>query len=303
MSITFKNLFRESNIDFVENLPLSKYTTFKIGGNADVGVFPKNEEQAIKVFDIIRANSLKYIILGNGSNVLVSDEGFSGVAVILSGMHGYSVCDTTVTASAGMPLTRLAFVACENSLSGLEFAYGIPGTVGGGIYMNAGAYGGEVGKVLLSSKWYDMNTGKVGEYTNAEHCFAYRNSIYMNEDKIILSAKFKLETADKDGILSKMNEYMYSRREKQPLEYPSAGSVFKRGNGFITAKLIEEAGLKGRRVGNAQVSEKHAGFIVNLGGATACDVLKLVDIVKDEIFEKYGYKIECEVRIVRNYGM
>lgn len=291
-------LLEGKNIEYAEERPLSAYTTFKIGGNARLIIFPKTVEQAVDVFDAIGSFGIKSLVLGNGSNVLVSDKGFDGAAVVLSSMKGYAVEGNIIYADVGVPLTRLASLAAENSLTGLEFAYGIPGSVGGGIFMNAGAYGGELGNVILSSRWYDTENGTIGEYSNIEHEFAYRHSVYMDESKIVLSSVIRLESGDKNEIVSKMEQYMSQRREKQPLEYPSAGSVFKRGNGFITAKLIEEAGLKGRRVGNAQVSEKHSGFIVNLGGASSDDVLRLVDIIKREVYEKFGREIECEIRYV-----
>ena len=292
------DLLGKENIRYIENCPLSQYTTFRIGGAARLAVFPKNTDEALLVLEAIRNSECRLLVLGNGSNVLVSDSGFDGAAIILSGMRGMSFEGNIIRADAGVPLTRLAAAAAEKSLTGLEFAYGIPGSVGGGIFMNAGAYGGELGRVVKSSIWYDTKTGKTGEYSGDEHHFSYRHSVYMEESKIVLSAVFELEEGEHDAIVSQMDDYLVRRREKQPLEYPSAGSVFKRGNGFITAKLIEDAGLKGRRIGGAQVSEKHAGFIVNLGGATADDVLMLIEAVKHEVYERFGCEIECEVRYI-----
>ncbi len=277
---------------------LAPYTTFRIGGAAKIAVFPKNPGEAVTALGLIRDSGARCLVLGNGSNVLVSDSGFDGAAVILSGMRNYSLDGEKITAAAGLSITRLSSIAAENSLSGLEFAYGIPGTVGGGVFMNAGAYGGEIGSVVLLSEWYDLKTGRTGEYEGAEQGFSYRHSVYMDEEKIILSAVFGLEKGDRAGITSRMEDYMARRREKQPLEYPSAGSVFKRGNGFITAQVIDEVGLKGRSVGGAMVSEKHAGFIINTGGATSDDVLRLIEIIKREVFEKTGHTIECEVRYI-----
>ena len=214
-------------------------------------------------------------------------------------MRTYAVEGEHITADAGIPLTKLASVAAKEWLSGLEFAYGIPGTLGGGIYMNAGAYGGEMSQVVVSSRYYDAATGECGIYDGAAHEFAYRHSAYMDSAKIVLSATMKLTRGDKNAIEAAMADYMSRRRDKQPLEYPSAGSVFKRGNGFITAQKIDEAGLKGRTVGGAQVSEKHAGFIINKGGATASDVLELIEIIKTEVHEKFALYIECEVRYIK----
>ncbi len=288
----------QENIEYCENCPLAPYTTFRIGGPAGLAVFPKSSGEAVKALGAVRSSGMRYLVLGNGSNVLIDDGGFDGAVVILTGMRAFSVGNGFITADAGLSLTRLASIAAANSLTGLEFAYGIPGTVGGGVYMNAGAYGGELAQIAVSSRWYDMETGEIGEYSGAEQDFSYRHSVYMNDRKIILSATFRLAPGERDKIGAAMDDYMSRRREKQPLELPSAGSVFKRGNGFITAKLIEDAGLKGRRVGDAEVSEKHAGFIVNRGKATSADVLGLIEVVKREIRDKFGKDIECEVRYI-----
>ncbi len=299
--MNYKNLasvLNSEGIEAVESCPLAQHTTFKIGGAAKLAVFPKSADEAISLFDRLRTLETKVLLLGNGSNVLISDKGFDGVAVITDRMKAFSRNGDTLEAEAGLSLTRLASLAADASLSGLEFAYGIPGTVGGGIFMNAGAYGGELGSLVSSSRWYDLETGEVGEYSNSEQSFSYRHSVFMDEKKLVLSSVFKLSRGNEADIRAKMNDFMSQRREKQPLELPSAGSVFKRGNGFITAKLIEEVGLKGRRIGGAEVSKKHAGFIVNLGGATSDDVLRLIDEIKREIFEKTGFTIECEIRYI-----
>ncbi|MCI8388466.1 MAG: UDP-N-acetylmuramate dehydrogenase [Clostridiales bacterium] len=292
------NLFTSQGIKCAEGLPLAGYTSFRIGGAAELVVFPKNADEAVFVLNEIRSE--RYIVLGNGSNVLIDDNGFDGVVIILSEMREFEVSgdSLTLTSEAGFPLTKLASSAAKLSLTGLEFAYGIPGTVGGGVFMNAGAYGGEMSNVVVSSRWFDTDTGEIGAYTGGEHEFAYRHSAYMEGNRIILSVDCHLQHGDKAEIEAKMNDYMSRRRDKQPLDLPSAGSVFKRGDGFITAQLIEAAGLKGRSVGGAEVSEKHAGFIVNRSGATSCDVLDLIDIVKETIFEKFGKTIECEVRYI-----
>ena len=289
----------EAKIEYSENTPLAPYTSFRIGGPARLIVFPKSCDEATLVFDLLRAEGVRTLVLGNGTNVIVADEGFAGAAVILSGMRTFVVDGEHITADAGMPLTKLASVAAKESLSGLEFAYGIPGTLGGGIYMNAGAYGGEMSQIIVSSQYYDMATGECGTVDGAAHEFAYRHSVYIDGTKIVLSATVKLKRGDKNEIEAAMADYMSRRRDKQPLEYPSAGSVFKRGNGFITAQKIDEAGLKGRAVGGAQVSEKHAGFIINKGGATASDVLELIGIIKTEVYEKFALDIECEVRYIK----
>ena len=288
----------DAKIEYSENTPLAQYTSFRIGGQARIAVFPKSCDEAVTVFDILRTEAVPTVILGNGTNVLVSDDGYNGAAVILSGLRSCTVSGGMITADAGVPLTSLALTAAKNSLSGLEFAYGIPGTLGGAIYMNAGAYGGEMSQVIASSRYYDLATGECGVIAGEAHEFAYRHSVYMDSTKVILSAAIQLTPGQRDYIEERMNGYMSKRREKQPLEYPSAGSTFKRGNGFITSQVIDEVGLKGRRVGAAEVSEKHAGFVINKGGATAKDVLALVEIIKNEVKEKTGYDIECEIRYI-----
>ena len=288
----------ENKIEYRENIPMSAYTTFRIGGAARLGVFPKNSDEAVFTLETLRASDVPILIVGNGSNMLVADSGFDGAAVVLTGMKAFSVNGTEITAAAGASLTHLASEAAKLSLTGLEFAYGIPGTVGGGIYMNAGAYGGDMSQVVVKSVYYDPDSGKIGTLCGDEHEFSYRHSAYMGKNRLILSATFALSVGNRDDISAKMNDLMTRRRDKQPLEYPSAGSVFKRGNGFITAQIIDEAGLKGRRVGGAEVSEKHAGFIVNRGGATAADVLLLVEEIKTEVRTRFGYDIECEIEYI-----
>ena len=289
---------RELKIEYGENTPLAAYTSFRIGGPARIAVFPKSRDQAVRVFDLLREENIRILVLGNGTNMLVSDKGFDGAAVILTGLRGLSVNGDTITADAGVPLTKMSIEASKLSLTGMEFAYGIPGTVGGGVYMNAGAYGGDMSQVVVRSEYYDLSTGKYGVLEGDGHGFAYRRSAYTVTDLVILSVTVKLKCGDREEITATMNDLMSRRREKQPLDMPSAGSTFKRGNGFITAQKIDEAGLKGMRIGGAQVSTKHAGFIVNLGDATASDVLALIEAVKDEIRKKFGLELECEVKYV-----
>ncbi|MBR5538386.1 MAG: UDP-N-acetylmuramate dehydrogenase [Clostridia bacterium] len=287
-----------ANIRFSENASLSQYTTFKIGGPARLAVFPKTSEEAIVAFDILRECGIRIVVLGNGSNVLIDDAGIDGAVVIFSDMR-YHNFSGRLSVDAGVPLTYLASEAAKFCFSGLEFAYGIPGTVGGAIYMNAGAFGTEIGSIVVSTRYYDLDTGECGYYYYDDHEFSYRHSVYMGTNKVILSASLRMAVGKLGGCDEKMAEYMSTRKEKQPLDLPSAGSVFKRGKDFITAQVIDEAGLKGRRVGGAEVSEKHAGFIVNRGGATAKDVLELIEIVKGEVREKFGYELECEVRYIK----
>ncbi len=292
------DILSKEQIEYVENMPLAPYTSFRIGGAARLAVFPKSRLQVIAVFDVLRESKVPYLIMGNGSNLLVSDKGFSGVVVILTSMRNCTISGTSLYAEAGASITAVASEASKKSLTGLEFAYGIPGTVGGGVFMNAGAYDGEFSNVICASEYYDLTTGKLGILNSEEHKFAYRYSTYMEGGKVILGAEFKLFEGKGSEIEAKMQDFLSRRREKQPLEYPSAGSVFKRGKGFFTAKLIDEAGLKGKQIGGAQVSEKHAGFIVNKGGATSEDVLELIDIIKNELKDRFSVDIECEIRYI-----
>lgn len=290
----------EQNIEVCVNHPLAPHTSFRIGGPARLAVFPKTAKEAAAALAVLREEGVRTLVLGNGTNVLIADEGFDGAVVILTGMKSCEYRDGLLQVGAGASVTHVAAEAAKLSLSGMEFAYGIPGTVGGGIYMNAGAYGGEMAQITAVSRWYDPVTGTFGETVGDAHGFAYRRSVYMESEKVILSAALRLTPGDRTEIEALMADYLGRRRDKQPLEYPSAGSVFKRGNGFITAKLIDDAGLRGRSVGGAQVSEKHAGFIINRGGATARDVLALVEIVKAEVLRQFGKEIECEIRVIGN---
>ena len=281
------------------NESLKDYTTFKIGGAANFVIFPNNRESFTGLIRIIKEHSLNYILLGNGSNVLICENHFDGVAIVTSRMNSVSADGENIYADCGVSLNKLAGSAKENSLTGLEFAYGIPGSLGGAVYMNAGAYGGQMSDVVYSSEYINAKTCEVETLNQNQHEFAYRESVYeKNKDFILLSAVLKLKRGEKSGIEFLMNKNMAARREKQPLEYPSAGSTFKRGSGFITAQIIEACGLKGYAIGGAQVSEKHAGFIINKGGAKFDDVVKLIEHVKSVVFDKTGKNIEREVRIV-----
>ncbi len=289
---------KNGNIEYVENCPMDKYTSFRIGGKADIAFFPKNENELVECVGILCDNEIPFEIIGNGTNLLVSDEGIEGAAIILSGLKEAGINGTHIIAGAGCPLTRLASLAAEHSLTGLEFAYGIPGTVGGGVLMNAGAYGGQISDVLVSSRYYDVEKRRIFTRTASEHNFSYRSCAYMNEKHIILSAELELAYGDKDEITAKMNDLLARRKSKQPLEYPSAGSVFKRGEGYYTSQLIDEAGLKGLSVGGAQVSQKHSGFIINKGKATCKDVTGLIEQIKAELKAKFGVEPDCEIRFI-----
>lgn len=285
----------DSNISYVLNEPMSAHTTFKIGGAADILITVGNLSELQTVISACKDCSMPYMILGNGSNLLVSDKGVEGAVIALDGdFKEISVESETVTAGAGAKLSRLCTVAMEHSLSGLEFAYGIPGTVGGAMYMNAGAYGGEMKDVALSVTAMSPD-GSVREVPAAEMALGYRTSVFKTNGDIILFAKYNLHTGVKSAIKAQMEDIMGRRKSKQPLEYPSAGSVFKRPEGAFAGTLIEQCGLKGKTVGGAQVSEKHAGFIINVGGATCDDVMELVKVVQDTVKAETGYILEREI--------
>ena len=287
-------------IEYSENEPMNAHTTFRIGGAASVFAVPDTEDKLRLAVDACRIAETPYIVLGRGSNVLFDDSGYKGAVISTEKLSAMTVSGNDITCGCGASFTQIAVIARDNSLTGLEFAYGIPGAVGGAVFMNAGAYGGEVSQVLLESTYYDPNGGKVHTINNTEHHYGYRESIYRDQpERVILSARFGLVSADKNEIKQKMDGYMESRKAKQPLEYPSAGSVFKRCQGHFTGQMIEELGLKGYTVGGAQVSEKHAGFIINRGGATSADVLKLIDIIKEKVRDGYGLELQCEVIYIK----
>ncbi|MBR3988776.1 MAG: UDP-N-acetylmuramate dehydrogenase [Clostridia bacterium] len=293
------NLFSQEldklNIEYSENVPMKEHTSFKIGGNAEFLVMVKNLCELKAVISLCRENNVPYMLIGNGSNLLINDRGIKGAVIRLDGdFKNIIINDDEITAGAGASLTKLCLDAYKASLTGLEFGYGIPGSVGGAVYMNAGAYGGEMKDVIVSCTHLDKELN-VGTFSLEDLDLSYRHSAYMKDEYIILSVNLKLAKGDGSLIKSRMDELMAKRMDKQPLEYPSAGSVFKRPEGAFAAALIEECGLKGRSVGGAQVSEKHSGFIVNKGGATCQDVLDLVKIVQDEVKEKTGYELKREI--------
>lgn len=279
---------------------MSLHTTFKIGGNARLIVYPESEEQICEIIKTANAENIRLIAIGNGSNLLVDDDGIDACVMILAeGFGKISLIDEeTVFAQAGAKLISLCRFAYENSLTGLEFAYGIPGSCGGGAFMNAGAYGGEMKDVLYKCSHVDRN-GNTGFLENEQLELSYRHSAYYDNDCIITGLYLKLKKGNQAEIKEKMNDLISRRRDKQPLEYPSAGSTFKRPEGYFAGALIQECGLKGKAVGGAQVSEKHAGFIINKGGATCRDVLELCDICADTVFREKGVRLEREIRVTK----
>lgn len=281
------------------NESLKGYTSFKIGGVCDGVIVLDSEEACCKLPMKCRSEGVPFYIFGKGSNLIVSDGKISGIVFVFGEkLSDINVSGNIVSAGAGASFTRLAVRAAENSLSGLEFAYGIPGSVGGAVYMNAGAYGGETKDVIRRVR-AACPDGTVREFGSDELEMSYRKSIFSGSDMIIISADFALQSGEKSEIKAKMDDLMSRRREKQPLEYPSAGSTFKRPEGSYASLLIDRCGLKGRSVGGAEISTKHAGFIVNKGGATYSDLMQLIDIVKKEVYEKTGYTLECEPVIIK----
>ena len=298
-----KNLIdylNEKNIKFTENEPMAKHTTFKIGGAARLMAFPKSADEIALIVRECNAEGIRYMVVGNGSNLLVSDDGIDACVILLGkDFEEIKLIDeTTVYASAGAQLIKVCTFALENGLSGLEFAYGIPGSCGGAAFMNAGAYGGEMKDVLYRCDHIDKN-GNAGFLEGDELALSYRHSAYYDNGCIVTGLYLKLKKGDKEEIKAKMQDLIGRRHDKQPLEYPSAGSTFKRPEGYFAGALIEECGLKGTSVGGAQVSEKHAGFVINTGGATCSDVLALCKKVSDKVYDEKGVRLEMEIRVTK----
>ena len=293
---TIKSFLTDIGCAYCCDEPMSRHTSFKIGGNADLFVTPENEQQASAIIKRCRELEIKYYLIGNGSNLLVSDEGLRGVVIAFTkAMGDITVCGNTITAQAGALLSTVCRTACENNLSGMEFAFGIPGSIGGAIFMNAGAYGGEMKDITVSVRALFPN-GEIYELDANDVRFGYRMSIFQKNSAVILSAKFELKADDKAEIESRMNDILQRRKDKQPLEWPSAGSAFKRPKDGFAAALIDECGLKGFTVGGAQVSEKHAGFVINRNNATCKDVIELLGQVKGVVFGKTGVLLEPEIK-------
>lgn len=279
------------------NEPMSKHTSFKVGGNAEYFVEIYDIDILKRIVDFSKNNNLDINVVGNGTNLLVLDSGIKGL-VIRYVANKIEINDNYVSVDAGVLNGVLAQELLKKELSGFEFASGIPGTIGGAVFMNAGAYGSEIKDIIEEVTYFDMSDKTVHKICNNECKFDYRKSIFSEMDTVILNAELRLNKSSYDLIKKKMDEYRDKRISTQPLNKPNAGSTFKRGDGFITAQLIDEAGLKGFSIGGAKVSEKHAGFIVNDNNATAKDIIELIEYVKKIIYEKYNKKIEVEVRII-----
>ena len=289
---------RIQNIEIMKNEDLSNHTSFRVGGNVDYLVYPLGVKALIETINHLKTEDIPYFIIGNGTNVLVTDKGFRGVCIKLTQMNGINIEDNVAECECGALLSKVSNKCLENGLSGFEQLGGIPGTVGGSIFMNAGAYGREIADILISSTYIDFE-GNIKTISKDEHNFSYRHSFYSeNTDCIIISAKFQLKEDLKENIKQTIQDCKTKRIDKQPLEYPSGGSTFKRPDGHFAGKLIEDAGLKGYTVGGAMVSEKHAGFIINHNHATCIDILTLIEVIKNRVFEKNGVDLECEIRII-----
>ena len=283
----------QENISLQETM--AGHTTFRVGGPADCFVKIENENQLIAVLTWLKQREIPYYVLGSGSNLLVSDAGFRGVILqIADKMNRIEVIGEEIIADAGVTMSRVARTAWEHGLEGLEFASGIPGTIGGGVTMNAGAYGGEMCQVVAAVRVVD-DKGQVLEIPVDEMAFGYRTSVIKSNPYVVTSVRFKLQAGDKDQIKARMDDFAARRRDKQPLEYPSAGSTFKRPEGHFAGKLIMDAGLAGMQIGGAQVSEKHCGFVINTGDATSADVRTLIGQVQEKVKGQFGVDLEPEV--------
>lgn len=295
---SFDRLCEELGCEVSREEPMSRHTTFKVGGPADRFVTVTGEDQLSRVLRLLSGEGIPYFLLGNGSNLLVSDRGYRGAVVSLGGdFRKVTLENGAVRCGAGASLSSLCAFARDHSLTGLEFAWGIPGTAGGAAYMNAGAYGGEMRNVLASCR-HVLPNGETGRFIGEELKLSYRRSAYTGTLLAITSLELTLEPGDREQISARMEELMARRKSKQPLEYPSAGSTFKRPEGYFAAALIEECGLKGFTLGGAQVSEKHSGFVINRDGATCADILALIEHVKSEVRRRKGVELECEVKFL-----
>ena len=286
------------NLELKRDVPMSRLTSFRIGGPVDCAAYPKTEAELSDLLKLCAEAGIEPVILGAGTNVLAPDAGLRKLVIVLKdALEGMEkISDTGIRVMAGVTMSRAAVFAASLNLGGLEFAHGIPGTIGGGVYMNAGAYGGEIKDVCTRVRIMEMN-GEARWITNEEAAFSYRHSAIEDNPWIVVAAEFRLTPTPEEEVWAKMKELIAKRRASQPLDLPSAGSAFKRPVGGYAAALIDQTGLKGFQVGGAAVSEKHAGFVVNLGGATAADVQELLQQVSDKVFERTGIRLEPEVRI------
>ena len=295
---TVERFCKTERIEYIKNEPMSLHTSFHIGGNADFFVTVKDEEQLCSLIEFLKDEDVPFMVIGRGSNLVVSDLGIEGVVISLCKMNEVRLKENGhIYAAAGASLASVCNFARDNGLSGIEFAYGIPGSVGGAMVMNAGAYGGEMKDIAFSARVLDEN-GFITEIPIESMELGYRSSVFKNKNLTVLSAEFKLSHGEKQEINAKMEDFMNRRKLKQPLEFPSGGSVFKRPEGYFAGALIEKNGFKGVSVGGAQVSEKHAGFIINTGNATCSDVKRLIKIIQQKVMEEDGVSLHTELIFV-----
>lgn len=288
----------ESYIRIREQEPMSHHTTFRIGGAADLFLDCASGAPLAEIVPTIRQTGMPLYVIGRGSNLLVHDDGVRGVVLCTTEMHEIKVSDNVISAEAGASLFSVASTALRHELTGAEFAAGIPGTLGGAVFMNAGAYGGQMADIIVRTRYLDEN-GVLGIIEGKAHDFGYRESIFKaHPDWIILLSEMQLKAGDPAKIRETMQDYAQRRRDKQPLEFPSAGSTFKRPEGYFAGKLIQDSGLMGYTVGGAQVSEKHAGFLINHGGATCADMQALIAHIQETVFKNFGVELQCEVRVL-----
>jgi UDP-N-acetylmuramate dehydrogenase len=295
------NKFNQINDLIVkENVPLKKYTTFEVGGPADLFLVPKNGKALKRLTKIIKKNNSNYFVLGKGSNIIVGDKGYRGIIIYTGQLNDIQVLDNKIVAQSGATLKELSDIALENSLTGIEFACGIAGSLGGAVFMNAGAYGGEMNNIIKTATAVN-NKGKEVTFKNEELNLSYRNSIFQDNDYIILKAVIQLKKGNQQEIKKQVDTLNKKREQKQPLEYPSAGSSFKRPEGYYTGPLIEKANMKGYQIGGAQVSKKHAGFIINKDNATAEDIVNLIKKIQKEVYKISGVELEPEPKFLGEF--
>ena len=291
----FNNIYSEDEIKI--NELMKEHINFEVGGPADILLIPSKVEQIIESIKICKENNIPYFVMGNGSNLLVKDGGIRGVVIKLTGLTNLEVNEEEIKADCGVMLKELSDKALENSLTGLEFACGIPGTVGGAVFMNAGAYNGEIKNVIKEAQVI-TSSGEIVTLSKDELELGYRTSKVMKDNSIVINATFKLEKGNKEEIKETIDDLTQKREEKQPLEYPSAGSTFKRPEGYFAGKLIQDSGLKGYSIGGAAVSSKHSGFVINKDNATAKDILDLIAYIQAEVKKQFGVELHTEVRII-----
>lgn len=291
----FSNIYSKDEVKI--NALMKEHINFEVGGPADILLIPSKVEQIIESIKICKENNIPYFVMGNGSNLLVKDGGIRGVVIKLTGLTNLEVNDEEIKAGCGVMLKELSDKALENSLTGLEFACGIPGSVGGAVFMNAGAYNGEIKNVIKEAEVI-TSSGEIVTLSKDELELGYRTSKVMKDNSIVINATFKLQKGNKAEIKETIDDLTQKREEKQPLEYPSAGSTFKRPEGYFAGKLIQDSGLKGYSIGGAAVSSKHSGFVINKGNATAKDILDLIAYIQEEVKRQFGVELHTEVRII-----